>query len=198
MRMTKEKRDQLLLVGLVAAVLAGGLWYVWISPTSRKIDRARVQVQKARQDFEKADGIVKQMDPLQAELDETQKALGGIESGMVSLVDPLTWAYGVRDSLRSRNSEVEVSSVTRPTEGPPEMLGNFPYNEGTFTMTGKAKYEDLGKFLADFENLYPYFRVRNLQLSTSGRDAGGGDAGGGTSSLVGFNVNMVALVRPSQ
>jgi hypothetical protein len=65
-------------------------------------------------------------------------------------------------------------------------------------MTGKAKYEDLGKFLADFENLYPYFRVRNLQLSTSGRDAGGGDAGGGASSLVGFNVNMVALVRPSQ
>jgi len=42
------------------------------------------------------------------------------------------------------------------------LLPGFPYNQATVSMAGSAYFWDLGKFLAEFENRFPYARIQNL------------------------------------
>jgi hypothetical protein len=70
------------------------------------------------------------------------------------------------------------------------MLPHFPYKQANLTIAGTALFHDLGKFICDFENQFPYFRVLNLSIEP-------------VSSLMGsdkeklsFRLEVAALVKP--
>ena len=82
------------------------------------------------------------------------------------------------------------------------MLPQFPYEAAIFSVRGTAYYHQFGKFLADFENRFPYFRVQNLILGagSGSESAAGSDA---TATRTGdeklnFSMVVIALIKPTQ
>ena len=51
-----------------------------------------------------------------------------------------------------------------PVVKPVTLMSVSLYQQASVNVSGTAYYDDLGKFLADFENHFPYMRVQNLNL----------------------------------
>jgi hypothetical protein len=81
---------------------------------------------------------------------------------------------------------VEIPTIGAPTASDCDLIGNFPYREIRFTLSGWAFYHDLGKFVSDFENKFPHCRVVGVSLDPSGN---------GERLL--FKMDIVALVKPN-
>jgi hypothetical protein len=69
------------------------------------------------------------------------------------------------------------------------LLPKFPYKQATLSVEGVARYYDLGRFLADFENQYPFVRLINIELEPA---SGASEAG-----QLSFRMDIVTLIRPS-
>jgi hypothetical protein len=80
---------------------------------------------------------------------------------------------------------------TPPTIIPVGVLPDFPYKAADYKVDGAAHYHEFGRFLADFENSYPYMRIQNLNLfpdmSSTTDDH---------EKLI-FQMEIVTLVKPS-
>lgn len=74
---------------------------------------------------------------------------------------------------------------------PTTLLPDFPYQQVSLTVGGTAFFQDFGRFLADFENQFPYVRVLNLTLEPSGRMVGV------EQEKLSFKINVAMLVKPS-
>ena len=91
--------------------------------------------------------------------------------------------------------KVEIPQFSREVTGDVAMLPKFPYRGATFTVKGSAYFHDFGKFLADFENAFPYIRVQNLQLSPMAAPATATGEIKMTEELS-FRMELVTLINP--
>ena len=113
-------------------------------------------------------------------------------------VDLYSWARQLLDKARAGH-EVNIIDVTRPSKGEVGLLAQFPYEAANFSVRGAAYYHDFGKFLADFENQFPYFRVQNLSLTAGSEGTAGADSSGSRAGeeKLSFKMDIVALVKPN-
>ncbi len=102
-------------------------------------------------------------DQLEAELAEAERQVTKLEEGMAS-GDLYAWAINtVRQFKLPYKVEIpQFSQIDGPKDN--SLLPNFPYKQATLTIGGTAFFHDFGRFLADFENSFPYARVLNLTL----------------------------------
>jgi len=82
---------------------------------------------------------------------------------------------------------VDIPDIGHPDVETMDLLPSFPFKQVKFTITGKAYYHDLGKFIADFENTFPHIRVVNLQLQP--------DQANGSDEKLSFKMEVIALVK---
>ncbi len=103
--------------------------------------------------------------------------------------DPAQWIY---DTIRNfkEHYKVDVAVNSQLSIGEVDLLAHFPYKQLKVTVNGTAYYQDLGKFIADFENTYPHVRVVNLTINPAG---GTGD----DSEKLAFKMDIIALVKPT-
>jgi hypothetical protein len=190
MKISKEKRDQLILVGLITISVLVGLWLglvgmekTWLEDiAARKGDAAgkRAKVEQAIKDKAKVEAL----------LSMDGKRLADMEDGMASGSDLYSWMW-TRIRTFKLGYRVDIPQFSQPDVKDMTLLPEFPYKQTTMTIGGTAYYQDFGKFLADFENHFPYFRVLNLDLSP-------------VSGLVStdkekltFRMDVVALIKPA-
>ena len=168
-RLSKDKRDRLILVmiGTIAAVV--GLWFGVIKTRQERIEESKSRLVAAMDNLDKATKRVKLADKVEAELEVATRKLKVIEDTMASGAD-YSWALLLLEKARAGH-EVNVIDVTRPAKGEVGVLAQFPYDAAIFSIRGTAYYHQFGRFLADFENRFPYFRVQNLSLGPSGENA---------------------------
>jgi hypothetical protein len=190
MKLSKEKRNQLVLVAICALGAIAVMWVELIQPRNAALARAVDNQQKAR---EKLDGIqtkIKHADTIIAELSDVTKTLSDAESDMAS-GDLYSWTYNTMRVFKAQYP-VAIPEIGHPDVSPVDLFPSFPFKQVKFLVTGTAYYHDLGRFIADFENAYPHIRVVNLQIQP-------GDAGDGPEKL-GFRMEIIALVKntPSQ
>ena len=103
--------------------------------------------------------------------------------------DLYAWTY---DTIRRFKGayHVEIANPGQPAPGDCDLLGNFPYKQIRFSLTGTGYYHDLGKFVADFENKFPHCRVLNLSMDPAGNTASPGER-------LNFRMDIAALVKPN-
>ena len=82
----------------------------------------------------------------------------------------------------------QTSVSCDPSTGEMPMIPSFPYKQASVQVQGSAYYYDLGKFLADFENHFPYMRLQNLVLEPGG--------GGEDREKLSFHMDIITLVKP--
>jgi outer membrane murein-binding lipoprotein Lpp len=196
-KLSKEKRDRLIFVAVGFLVIAGSIWYLVIKTRSSQLQQSGNDLAAAKDKLERSKNWVKQAGQMEAAAEEATRLLREFEEGMAPATDLFSWSYVLLDKARA-GQDVEILDVTRPQTNEVGVLAGFPYTAATFTVRGIAHYHDFGKFLADFENKFPYFRAQNLSLGTASE--GGSEAAIGTvvKEKLYFKMDIVALIKPSQ
>lgn len=187
-KLSKAKRDQLILVGLgtgfMLILIGFGLirsQYATLSGINSRIAAARSQLDSMQGDVKKAGNFSRQVT-------ELTTALAQAESDLAS-GDPAQWIY---NSIRNfkEHYQVDIAVTSQLSVGEVNLLPHFPYKQIQVTVGGKAYYHDLGKFLADFENSFPHARITNLNLEPD-------DGTGKDGEKLAFRMELIVLTNPN-
>jgi hypothetical protein len=197
-KLSKEKRDRLILVVVGGLILLAGTWYGVINTRKSQLEQAGVRLAAAIDKLEKAKKRVGLAEQVEASLEAAVQRLRLIEEGMAPQVDLYTWSNALLHQKAEPGPEVEIIEVTRPQTNEVGVLPAFPYLAATFTVRGVAHYHDLGDFLADFENKFPYFRAQNLSLMPTTETESEITTTRAGREKLSFRMDIVALIRPSQ
>ena len=160
---SKEKRNQVVLVLLITAMGLAGYWFA-VTGAQRSIRTAQKGSKQAAQDkLDKIQKEIKNADKIEADMLEATKALAKLEEDMAS-GDLFAWMV---NKLRVFKLPYKVE-CGQPS--PPELkdsialIPKFPYKLAVFGINGTGYFHDLGKFIADFENHFPYSRIINVDI----------------------------------
>jgi Tfp pilus assembly protein PilO len=185
-RLSREKRNHLIIVGVITLAVLGLIYFGLIQPQYNSLAKIAKAKKTANTQLLSIKTTVTNAKTVANDLSETSQSLAATEGDLAS-GDLYSWTY---DTLRrfKQPYRVEIPDVGHPTIGEMDLLPAFPYKQIRFSVNGKAYYHDLGRFIADFENTFPHSRVVNLIVEPlSGADSG--------NEKLSFRMDIVALVK---
>lgn len=161
--LSKEKRNQLLLVVLATGGLLAAIWLGLIRYQQQSLDVLAQSKIASEQKLEQVKLAIESADQIESQLAEARQRLNKIEATMAG-GDLYAWTINTLRQFKL-GYRVDIPQFSQ-IDGPKEMnmLAGFPYKQANMTISGTAFYTDFGKFIADFENQFPYMRVLNLSL----------------------------------
>jgi Tfp pilus assembly protein PilO len=163
-KLTKEKRDQLIVVCLVTVLVVFCLWYLVINTQQSTLVENRKRVEELVKKSTAAKELARKREKYRMELDQAQTRLDAIEATMLPVGNEyVTLFETIKDRVRSSKVEF-LGDLTQPTIGDTDLLPRFQYKSASFEATFYGYYHDLGKFLAGLENDYPYMRFQLMSL----------------------------------
>jgi hypothetical protein len=184
MKLTPDKRNKLIAVGVVTAGVIAALWYYVIGTQENRL-RAVLQKQTETEDqrqkmvtaSKNAAAVEKQLEAGYAKLAEIQKEMA---SG-----DLYSWMYNAIKTFRT-GYRVDIPQISTVELTDNNLLYKFPFRQAKITLNGSGLWPDIGKFIADFENRFPHIRIENLILEP---------VGGADKERLGFRMDVIALVN---
>jgi len=206
-KLPKDKRDKLILIS-VAIVAVLSILYVFVLGAQKdKLTLLNAQVFSAKDKLGKAERLVKSSGTIETRLAERKQQLDLREKDMAPTGQYYYWFFQLLEEFRKKEglaSSFVVDISTQPELSELALLPKFPYRAATFTVHVNGRFQDLGRFLADFENNYPYFRVLNVQLSPENISSnptfgslGASQAPGPSEPHIGMQFKVVTLIKPS-
>ena len=187
-KLSKDKRNELILVAMVTVGVIAGLWFGLIAMQKQKIATISQKIQSTQDQIDRVQTVVTGAAQVEAGLKIASERLYMIENGMPS-GDLFSWIVRTIKTFNNPAYKVEMPQFGIPVVNPVSMLPNFPYNQCAVAVSGNSYYSEFGKFLSDFENHFPYMRVQNVSL----------EPGGGTTpderEKLSFHMEIVSLVK---
>jgi hypothetical protein len=187
-KLSKDKRNQLILVAMLTVGVIAGLWFGLIAMQKQKITEISQKLQDTQAQIDRVQTVVTGTAQVEAGLKIASERLYVIENGMPS-GDLFSWIVRTIKTFNNPAYKVEMPQFGIPVVNPVSMLPNFPYSQSAVAVSGNAYYSEFGRFLSDFENHFPYMRVQNLSL----------EPGGGTTpeerEKLAFHMEIVTLVK---
>lgn len=186
-RLPPNKRNQLIGVIVATVGLICGVYFVLISPQKDKNEQLAVNIRDESARLDKYTKAIKQMEATTTTLAGLNQQLSQAEADVAS-GDLYAWTY---DTMRRFKAgyHVDIPNNGQPNLSECDLIGDFPYKQIRFNLTGTAYYHDLGKFVSDFENKFPHCRVLNLNVAPIGGINGG--------EKLNIQMDIVALVKPN-
>jgi len=185
-KLTKEKRDRMILVYLVSVFAMAATYILLVKSQQERLKQMSVETTNLEEQIHGTRRLLKQRE----EFDKThQKVIAELESredGMAN-GDRYFWFVNMLNKFKS-NYEVEIPQISPETVGPIGLFPDFPYQAATFKVSGSGRFYEFGKFLRDFENKHPYIRIQNLNLEPDSTP---------NSEKVNFHMDVVALIKPT-
>jgi hypothetical protein len=189
-KLTKEKRTQLIAIGLGMVTVMAVLWFALIEFQWAKLKTVGGKIVAAQKEIEKDQKVGRQAAEIEAELKDATGRLQTVETTMPS-GDLFYWFISHLKQFNTPGYKVEMPQVGQPTVGEVPVLANYPYHQVSISVVGNAYYSDLGRFIADFENHFPYARLQNLSVEPSG------GATPDEKEKLSFHMEIVVLLKPS-
>jgi hypothetical protein len=184
-KLSKEKRDRLLLVAFAITGVLAALYLLVVSAQQTALQGYADQIEGAKEKLAKAERWLRMAPGIQARLADSRSALEAKQEHMAPL-DKFKWFHATLEKFMAPH-RVKLIDITRePEVGELQVLPKFPYQAASFGVKLTARYHDFGAFVADFENHFPYMRVQNVELAPDG-----------ASKLVGKDVSRVVDRRAS-
>ena len=107
--------------------------------------------------------------------------------------DPYSWALDALSKFK-QNYELDLPQFGQPNVSENTLLPKYPYRQVALTVAGTAYFHDLGMFISDFENRFPFARITNLDAEPTA----GISAGEREREKLNFKMDVVFLVKPNQ
>jgi Tfp pilus assembly protein PilO len=188
-KLSKDKRNKLVLVIISTLVIVVGLWYGLVRGQQERLHKV-VTLQNADDaKLRQIKDTITNSKQIEAELlvvsnklalQEEDMASGDLYSSMVSDIRKFKAPYRV--DIPQFSSGGDAIPVT--------LLPKFPYKQATVSISGTAHFYDLGRFIADFENRFPTSRILNLELAPASAP------GPEEREKLAFRLDIVSLVKP--
>jgi Tfp pilus assembly protein PilO len=189
----KEKRDRIILILLGAAAIVMGLFYGVISPQRKALEESSRKKIEQENKLASAERLIGNTSQIEKSVEQAITHLKSIETTMAS-GDMYSWVIQTVNAFK-QNYEVDIPQFSREVAAEVGMFPRFPYRAAVFHLRGTGRYRDVGRFVADFENSFPYMRIQNVELEPA---AGPANSGGSaeTREKLAFKMEIVALVKP--
>lgn len=198
----KEKRDRLILIAVGTLVIMAAVYYGVIRAQRVALVNIAREFDKEERRVNNGQRLAATTGELQKNLEAAQDKLKAIESTMAS-GDMYSWIILTMNSFKEAGGyRVEIPQFSREVPCDVGMIAKFPYRAAAFNVRGTAYYHDFGRFVADFENTYPYMRIQNIDLEPAGTSPGanpgpGGNPGADDGERLSFKMEIVTLVNPN-
>jgi Tfp pilus assembly protein PilO len=190
-KLPKEKRDKIILIVMGTAVACAALWFLLINAQLGALRNVAKETEKSREQLARGQATLKTQAAVNQQFSDASIALKQRELIMASPNDMYSWLIQTVNGFRA-NYKVEIPQFGRELPSEVGCFAKFPYRAALFNVRGTAYYHDFGKFLADFENAFPYIRVQNIDLEPASSDASGE-----AREKLGFKIELLTLVRPN-
>jgi len=188
----KDKRERLILVAISTVLCVIVLWFCLIKTQHRVLDRVAKATVDEQNKVENAQRLVSSIADIQKKLDASSRELKTIEDGMAS-GDMYSWVILTINKFRA-DRKVDIPQFSREVPAEVGVLPKFPYRAALFNVRGTAYFHDLGKFIADFENSFPFTRVQNLEMEPAANSSA---TSTGDNEKLSFKMEIVTLVNPT-
>jgi Tfp pilus assembly protein PilO len=189
-KLPQQKRNQLILVALVALLLVVGLWYGLIRNQRENLSKINVLRKRDEVTAQQIQDTIKNSKQIEAQLLILSNKLELQEEEMVS-GDPYSFMFASVKKFNLPSYNVSIPQVTPVGDVSPEnLLPKFPYRQETVSISGTGRFYDLGRFVADFENRFPTRRILNLELAPASAQ------GPEQKERLSFKMDIVSLVKP--
>jgi Tfp pilus assembly protein PilO len=204
-KLSKEKRDRLILIALATVIVITGTYYGIISAQKRALANIAEASRDQGNKVGNAQRLVKATAQVREQLEMDIAQLEAVEKTMAS-GDMYSWIFNTLNEFRA-NRSVDIPQFSREVSTEVGLLPQFPYKAVLFNVRGTAFYHDLGKFIANFEAAFPFMRVQNLELEpaastaatslTTTPPATGNDFEKHAAEKLAFKMEIIALVNPN-
>jgi Tfp pilus assembly protein PilO len=211
-KLSKEKQKNLVIVAIVTAVVSAGLWQTLIASQRSKIAKLSAKHAEEVEKFDKAKRLLDTRKEIDKRYETLTTRLREIEGEMVS-GDMYAWVIQTVKNFRTPyRDRVDIPNFSREVLAEVQMFPKFPYKAAVYNIKGTAYYHDLGRFISDLENRFPFYRVQNLEIEPVGGSSASSAAaaaaaaasttpGGSTNEelekeRLAFRFEWVALVNP--
>ena len=187
----KEKRDRLILVFLGTCAILVGLYFGLISFQQRSLEAMTKRRQEQQTKLSNGQLLGGSLPQIQQNLEAAAGRLKAIEATMPS-GDMYSWVILTVNTFKE-NYKVEIPQFSREVPANVGMYADYPYRAAIFNLRGTAHFHDFGRFVADFENTFPYMRIQNIELdpsSTSNANPQSDD------EKLAFKMEIVTLINP--
>ena len=189
-RLTKDQRDRILAIAMGTVMILVALWFGLIRSQRAALAASEKQMAEAQTKIKEANVLLNAAASYEQLHAQKRAELDAIESGMGS-GDLYFWITSTLTGFKTPY-QVDIPNYFPPTVGKLGLLPSFPYQAATFKIDGTAYYHEFGKFIANFENKFPYMQVHNIDLGPAT----------GIESIAAeklkFSMQIVALVKPGQ
>lgn len=194
-QLSNEKKQHLGLVLVGTVVALAVIFFLVIRPANAGITKLKGDLEAAEKKYNDAAKLVRSAEVEEAKLAARETQLSAIESSMVS-GDQNLWIRLTYEKFRTQAPyKVEIPNFPPPAVGNMDMIPEFPYKAATYRVSGTGFYHDLGKFLSDFENFFPFIRVLNLEITPE--DEQGTLNTGDDRERLRFSFELNTLMRPT-
>ena len=188
----KEKRDRLILVCLGTLAIVVGLYYGLITNQQKSLaEMAKKQVEEANK-LKKGQKLASSTMQIEKSLEAADAKLKAIEGRMPS-GDMYSWIILTVNTFKE-NYQVDIPQFSREVPSEVGMYAQYPYRAATFNLRGTAHFHEFGRFVADFENTFPYMRIQNIELDPASATAANAQS---DQEKLAFKMEIVTLVNPN-
>jgi hypothetical protein len=173
-KLSKLQQQQLGGIAAGTVVLIAALWWFGVMATQAQLLRTRENTASVLKTLKDAEAEMSRAFEISTKLQARADLLNKREATLAPDRDAYAWIITQMNPFIQSRKGVNIYSYSQPEVSDVGILQNFPYKWATFHLKGTGYYYEFGRFFADLENEFPYFRVQNLAVaanSTPGVDA---------------------------
>jgi hypothetical protein len=190
----KEKRDQLLLICMLTLAISLGAYFGLVKMQKRKLEFIAKKTVEQEEKVGGAARLVKTHKDTEEDLEDNLQKLKSIEQHMAA-GDMYSWIITTINRFRA-DRKVDIPQFSREVTTEVGVFPKFPYKAALFHVRGTAHFHELGKFIADFENTFPYIRIQNIDMEPAAQSAATTTPTTEPEKLA-FKMEIVALINPN-
>lgn len=163
-KLSKDKRDKLILIILFSVGISAVLYYLVIMVQQEMIADFATRTANRQAKLDQAEGIKKRRERFHENLAEQRKILNAKQADMPRPDQDHLWFINLMEERR-RIYGLNVEEVRTPEPTMAGVLPEFPFRAVALSVTMSGRFTDFGRFLADFENSFPYMRVELTSIT---------------------------------
>ncbi len=187
-KLSKEKKQHLALVTIGTLAILAALGYFFIKGGYDKLSSLEQKKTSAKEKLEQMQNLTKRANEIEKVFTDTRQSLTEKETGMAT-GDLYSWMFTTLRRFQ-KGYKVEIPQISPVTSGDVTLLPRFPYQQATVFVGGSAHYHEIGRFIADFENAFPYMRISNLTLDLNSSPTTG------DYEKLAFKMEITSLIKP--
>ena len=200
-KMSKEKRDKLILTWLCIIGVLGTLYtFVWGAQTDKLTEYGNGS-KKADDLLYRAQRLIDNSPIIERNLATNRLVLQQMHSAMAAPGSEYETFIRIMKAVELKLDSAIVARLATRTEVVREgLLPNFPYPEVSISFVPSAHFHELGQFIAELENSYPFMRVGSVRMNPEATPRGPRSKNSAASDInekLGGDVRLTNFIKPN-